>query len=533
MTCLIARRGAARHAPENSLVALLSAYTAGADGLAIEVRRTADGQLVLAAEDDLSRLTGASAKVSTSVLADLLALDMSKTFRPLASSNFHYYDPSVTGRRLRIATLHSVLTELPHDVSLVIAPLSPDGAADATAIAMIGEVASLLALHRVLDRVVLSVGTAALAAKAREVAPGTRVITFADEGAYLIGEADGTVTPLDELFDANGGLTTRAQALKAAFEHGGRLGVLAQPSVPTLSASDRANLSGHGWIWGALTDSPQEPGVRRGGLTHLDTDFAGARVDTSQIALGYAKANRFALVRQQDGIHIEIAPYNDPFPSAPASPEETRLQRIENDLMFAAKDWPYYSGGGLGTLVGIQGDFVAETEYRVEAVGQATTLEMAVTNVDPGTHQAKPPATFREKDSFYDPHGAPPYVGVEHDEDDGYRINWNLGVEYDSNQYGKPVGDGRSPRGARMRLERRGSVFTAYYRDGVDGKDNPLGPADWVAVGAIRNESMNPTVFLRCAGKRWRQEREDDPSKYMPILANKFLFKSLKVRRFP
>lgn len=529
MTRLIARRGAARHAPENSLVALLSAYTAGADGLAIEVRRTADGQLVLAADDDLSRLTGTATKVSTSFLAELLRLDMSETFRPPASPGFHYYDPSVIGRHLRIATLHSALTELPHDLSLVIAPLSPDSAADA----MIGEVMSLLALHRALDRVVLSVATAALAAKVRAVAPGTRVITFADEGAYLNGNVDGTVTPFDDLFGTDGGLTTRAQALKAAFEQGGRLGVLVQPSVPTLSASDRAKFAAHDWIWGALTDSPQEPGVRPGGLTHLDTDFAGAQVDTTQIALGYAKANRFARIHQQDGVHIDIAPYSDPFPPAPTTPEEARLQRLENELMYATKDWPYYSGGGLGTVVGIQGDFIAETEYRVETVGQATTLEMAATNVDPGAHQATPPKTFRQKDSFYDPHGAPPYVGVEHDEDDGYRINWNLGVEYDNNQYGKPVGDGRSPRGAQMRLERRGSVFTAYYRAGVDAMDDLLGPADWVAVGAIRNESMNPTVFLRCAGKRWRQEREDDPNKYMPILANRYLFKSLKVRRFP
>lgn len=533
MTRLIASRGAARHAPENSLVALLSAYTAGADGLAIEVRRTADGHLVLAADDDLTRLTGTSVKVSTSHLADLLALDMSEAFRPPVSPNFHYYDPSVTGRRLRIATLHSVLTELPHDVSLVVAPLPPEGGADAAAAAMIGEVASLLALHNVLDRVVLSVDTAAVADMVREVAPETRVITFADEDAYLNGNADGAVTSLDGLFDADGELTARAQALKAVFERGGRLGVLVQPSLPTLSSSDRAKLAAHGWIWGALTDSPQEPGVRPGGLTHLDTDFQKAQIDTAQIALGYAKANRFARIWQQDGVHIDIAPYDEPFPPAPTTAEEARLQRIENDLRYAAKDWPYYSGGGLGTVVGIRGDFVAETEYRVESVGQATTLEMAVTNVDPGAHQAAPPTTFRQKDSFYDPHGAPPYVGVEHDEDDGYRINWNLGVEYDSNQYGKPVGDGRSPRGARMRLERRGSVFTAYYRGAVDGKDNPLGPADWVAVGAIRNESMNPTVFLRCVGKRWRQEREDDPGQYMPILANKFLFKSLKVRRFP
>lgn len=129
-------------------------------------------------------------------------------------------------------------------------------------------------------------------------------------------------------------------------------------------------------------------------------------------------------------------------------------------MMYAEKSWPFYSGGGFGVVKPIEGDFIAVVDYEMlNPMTQAQTLEMAVTNVDPSAHRDKPPVSFRDSDAFYDPHGCPPYVGVEHDENDGYRINWNLGNDYDNNQYGSPVGDGQLPRAGTLRLERRGSFF--------------------------------------------------------------------------
>jgi hypothetical protein len=261
----------------------------------------------------------------------------------------------------------------------------------------------------------------------------------------------------------------------------------------------------------------------------IDETFSGTKVNRERFALGYAKANKFAEVTQNDGVHVKISEYDGSFPGIPTNEVDSRLQKLENDMLFVAKDWPYYSGGGLGVVKGIRGDFVAEVDYTMLKTGQASTLEMAVLNVDPGAHQGKPPSSFRDKDSFYDPHGAPPYVGVEHDEDDGYRINWNLGSEYDSNQYGKPVGDGKLPRGARLRLERRGPYFAAYYKTPIDADGNILDPKDWVCVGVVRNDSLNPVVYLRCVGKRWRQEQEDDPKKFKAIPPNHFTFKNLTI----
>ena len=163
---------------------------------------------------------------------------------------------------------------------------------------------------------------------------------------------------------------------------------------------------------------------------------------------------------------------------------------------------------------------------------------MAVLNADPGAHRPpwitntagklvpNPPASFRDKHTFYDPHGAPPYVGVEHDEDDGWRINWNFGTDYDSNQYGRAVGDGKLLTG-RIRLDRRGAYFAAYYR--ATGKSSP---EDWVCLGVVRNESLNSRftcALPESAGGRrirtilpllCRSSRTISPSKTSPSLAS-------------
>ncbi|MFX8086639.1 hypothetical protein ABTK81_19340, partial [Acinetobacter baumannii] len=93
------------------------------------------------------------------------------------------------------------------------------------------------------------------------------------------------------------------------------------------------------------------------------------------------------------------------------------------------------------------------------------------------------------------------------------------------NQYGRPVGDGRAPRGGRLRLERRGAHFAAYFRTPVDERGGALPPADWVCVGVVRNESLNRVLHLRCVGKRWRQEKASDPSQHEPIIPNRFTFR--------
>jgi glycerophosphoryl diester phosphodiesterase len=56
---VIGHRGAASLAPENSIVAIRTAIGGGADGVEIDVRRSADGVLVLMHDNDVARLGGA------------------------------------------------------------------------------------------------------------------------------------------------------------------------------------------------------------------------------------------------------------------------------------------------------------------------------------------------------------------------------------------------------------------------------------------------------------------------------------------
>lgn len=509
------------HAPANSRIALISGYAGGGTVLSFAVRSTADGWLVLAPQDDVMGATGTPGQVHDMTLAQLRALDFSQGFVPRCSvaGEFHYFNPAVSGRRLPVDLLEDVLAELPRDVPWLI---EAHGEGTGTAAAAMLDARGLLA------NAILAFSDVAQAAAVRGQFRQARTAVLAlgndvpeHEGADLLMlgirvSGSGSGAGENEM--------ARAARLSASYPMG-VCGVLLSEVVPDSILKEAKERK----FWGLCVRSTFDIAGLRKSYVHAAESFAGSEVNRSRFALGYAKSNRYATVSWRDGVHIDIVPYDGPQPEGGGTPDERRLARIEWEIINLARTWPFYSGGGVGMTLGIADDFSAEVDYSVDNVGQATTLEMAVLNVDPGAHRATPPETFRDRNSFYDPHGAPPYVGVEHDEDDGYRINWNLGVESINNQYGRPVGDGSTPRGARLLLQRRGAYFAAYYREPRDASAGPLHPRDWVCVGVVRNDSMNRTVYLRCVGKRWRQEMSSDPTQFEPIIANRFVFRDLKV----
>jgi glycerophosphoryl diester phosphodiesterase len=72
---LIAHRGASARAPENTLMAFREALEAGADGIEFDARLTSDGHIVLMHDDDVSRTTPATGRVSEMTLEQVRALD--------------------------------------------------------------------------------------------------------------------------------------------------------------------------------------------------------------------------------------------------------------------------------------------------------------------------------------------------------------------------------------------------------------------------------------------------------------------------
>lgn len=80
---VIVHRGASAFAPENTLEAYAAAMDYGADGCEIDIRRTADGVLVMFHDDGLDRMTDAVGRINQHTCRELLALK----FRSLYKAN--------------------------------------------------------------------------------------------------------------------------------------------------------------------------------------------------------------------------------------------------------------------------------------------------------------------------------------------------------------------------------------------------------------------------------------------------------------
>ncbi|MCL7956901.1 MAG: glycerophosphodiester phosphodiesterase, partial [marine benthic group bacterium] len=79
---MIGHRGAASEAPENSMAALALALELGADALELDVRRSADGVLVVIHDPDLARTTRSRGRVSELRAAGIARADLADASDP-------------------------------------------------------------------------------------------------------------------------------------------------------------------------------------------------------------------------------------------------------------------------------------------------------------------------------------------------------------------------------------------------------------------------------------------------------------------
>ena len=85
---IIAHRGLASDAPENTLLAFLKALSAGATHLETDVHASADGEAVISHDPDLSRVAGRDVRVEQLTLAELrrIPLGHGQSFSSLAEA---------------------------------------------------------------------------------------------------------------------------------------------------------------------------------------------------------------------------------------------------------------------------------------------------------------------------------------------------------------------------------------------------------------------------------------------------------------
>lgn len=105
---LMAHRGGAQLAPENTLAAFDGAAALGADAIELDVRLTSDGEVVVFHDETTERITGTPGTVADRSLPQLRALDAGHGFSPDGGRSFPW-----RGRGLTVPTLAEVLHRYP------------------------------------------------------------------------------------------------------------------------------------------------------------------------------------------------------------------------------------------------------------------------------------------------------------------------------------------------------------------------------------------------------------------------------------
>jgi glycerophosphoryl diester phosphodiesterase len=125
MTIVVAHRGAAAQAPENTMEAFRLGFEAGADAIELDVHLTADGQLAVIHDETLDRTTDRSGAVARMSMDQIREADAGAGFTRPDDSGYPF-----AGRGMRVPTLREVLAWLPDGLGLVV-EIKARAAADA------------------------------------------------------------------------------------------------------------------------------------------------------------------------------------------------------------------------------------------------------------------------------------------------------------------------------------------------------------------------------------------------------------------
>jgi glycerophosphoryl diester phosphodiesterase len=118
---VIAHRGGRGLWPENTLHAFRAATALGADVLEMDLRQSADGELVVLHDETVDRTTNGTGPVATLTLTELKRLDAGYRWTPDAGKTFPY-----RGQGITVPTLREVLEALPNSrLNLEIKPAGP------------------------------------------------------------------------------------------------------------------------------------------------------------------------------------------------------------------------------------------------------------------------------------------------------------------------------------------------------------------------------------------------------------------------
>ncbi|MCA9705194.1 MAG: hypothetical protein KDK70_05000 [Myxococcales bacterium] len=491
---IIAHGGNTAHVPESTLQSVIAAYTAGADAIWLRVQLSADGVPVTYAHADLSATTDGHGAVGSHSASALRALQCGLRFREAGGTPWKGFAQRRGGSipKARIATLEEVWRRLAREVAWYIELLepTPEGLA---AVATMAERMGIDALTWVIDRV-------DAAATVRAHVPNAALALSADADPARIGRCLGA--GIGTLILPGG-----AEAWSLADQAPPELAVLVCCEAEAIPEQHRAR--------GICARSVLRLAhALRGTRELLRDDFASEHIDrelwvggisSGHEVVGSILARRLAEHSLGPGVRPIVEQIFDDRRSF-----EARVHQRDGKLRVSIDEGRRYASAGVVSTITVPDPFQLSVDFEFSNPQVANMMVLAVVNGSAFDrfHQegsVRNPRYWTEHPVF-DSHGTPPFVSVEREEIDGFRIMHNDGnaglYEWFGNIYEPDVGNGDSRRGKLM-LERRGHLFSGYYQDELND--------DWVGVGFVENPSVRDRAYVRLVSKHYPKEGARDP----------------------
>jgi len=363
--------GTSIHAPAQSAAALISAYTAGADGAVLVIHSTLDGKIVCSATDDLSLTTGDPGFLHEFEYLALKSKNTGALFKNVAGMPVRH--------SAQLQPLTIFLEELPVGMELV---LDLSKAVATARLEFIQATCMIVKQSKASKKCIYLIQDIADISAIRTISQQASIILSSGDVEAVIDLA--TAHSLAGVMIATADCIRFAQKITAAKFS---FGAIAEAEGGILNSQQFALLSTQPFVYAATTGSVllcEDFHFQKRLL--CDEKFVGQDIDTDNWSMGYARANSYCHVYQNDGIHIDIAPYIPPSVVPAPDDIEQRLRRLETQVLVALQNTPTYSGGGVGFRRGLLGDFSVETLVSSQRAAQASTVEIAVVNGDPGRH---------------------------------------------------------------------------------------------------------------------------------------------------
>jgi hypothetical protein len=508
-TTIIGDGGNSKHLPDHSIEACLSAYTAGADALILTVQMTSDRQLVLYRHDDLSVATDGEGYIEDMTLDQLMEVDLGAKFTigsdyPWKRNSNHTF--------LRMGRLEDLIRVLEDNVRYFIRPGT----------ARLDMDTRLNIMERVLD-LFASTNRVSPTAVMEAVNIGVLQDHFRSQLKSAVSQdtafADDEVTALKQ--------NAPSYVLASAEQYTGIANALSGETTTCILSLDSQS-SPDDLV--ALIATPDVTGINEASnkmVSDVSEEWADAQADTGRWTLGVSSGHHIMLPMLGA---LEIGP------DADGKPVVRRARFEENPfgasvttgdgLHVAVQKGRTYASAGAVSRFSLGRRFIVDVDFTYDNPQVSNMMVLAVINQEvwpAGFHRpgVRKDITPLNQNHAFDTHGAAPFVSMEREEDDGFRIMKYTSTGGVYEWYGRfylgNVGNPQSTAG-RLRLERRGRFFTGYYQDENNG--------DWIGVGTLENASMNDRVYLRLGAKHY--PKGGGPEVLFPLNVS---FKDLKTLR--